>query len=106
MGIIEFLEARIDEDEARAGSGWTSLRDARWETDNYGRNFLTPSAVLAECAAKRAIVGLHEYEWMGPDDAAGKGCALDYEAWPCSTVRHLATVYKDHPDYQQEWARG
>jgi len=60
--ITEFLEARIDEDEARAGSGWVTLRDTRWETDNYGRNVLTPSAVLAECAAKRAILSGSHWE--------------------------------------------
>ena len=56
MTITEFLEDRISEDEDRAGSGWSSLGKTRWETDNYGRNMLTPAAILAECAAKRAII--------------------------------------------------
>ena len=87
MNITEFLEARIAEDEARAGSGWARLGDTRWETDNYGRNFLTPSAVLAECKAKRALLDID---------------FLTSEQF--DNHRALASAYKDHPDYRQEWA--
>ncbi|MFW0772474.1 DUF6221 family protein [Paenarthrobacter nitroguajacolicus] len=134
MTIIEFLEARIAEDEtlaseaARGSNGkWRRGREG-WAPDDdecrvegdaiaiydegghdadQAEHIAThdPARVLAECAAKRAIIKRHEYECMGADDAAGKGCALDYEAWPCSTVRHLAVIYSDHPDYQQEWAK-
>ena len=62
-----------------------------------------PARALAECKAKRAIIELHDYEWMGPDDAAGQGCAHDYEDWPCPTIRHLAAVYADDADYQEDW---
>lgn len=89
MGIAEFLEARIDEDEARASSGWARRGDSRWETDNYGRDLLTPSAVLAECAAKRKLV---------------EDCAR-YEMYYGPKLFYvLAAVYKDHPEYQAEWA--
>lgn len=101
MTITEFLEARIDDDEARAGSGWSRLGDTRWETDNYGRNFLTPSAVLAECAAKRAIIALCQ-----PEDA--KEESWGPEAYMAGSyddcIRALAAVYASHPDYEQEWA--
>jgi hypothetical protein len=106
MNITEFLEARIAEDEREAGSGWSTLGDGRWERDNYGRNMLTPSAVLAECAAKREIIQQH------PGDSEGycydpvmhqRGCQW---TWPCPTLTALAAVYKDHPDYRQEWAVG
>lgn len=88
MTITEFLEARIDEDEARAGSGWARLGDSRWETTNDGQDFLTPSAVLAECAAKRKLVEDYaRYEmYYGPN--------LFYV---------LAAVYKGHPEYKAEW---
>ena len=101
--IAEFLEARIEEDEERATSGWSRLGDTRWETNNYGQDHLTPAAVQAECAAKRGIIDMH----------LGDGC-LEYcrtctkehggVANPCPTIRHLATIYSDHPEYQQEWA--
>ena len=102
MNITEFLEARIAEDEAEAGSGWSTLGDTRWERDNYGRTTLTPSAILAECAAKRAIIAMYEQG----DEAKG----WDPEAYIASTVfdvmHALAAVYKDHPDYQEAWAVG
>ena len=96
MNIVEFLEARIAEDEARAGSGWERLWDSRWERDNYGRSFLTPSAVLAECKAKRAVIGWWTEGLIGYVRVDGE---LTNPLLP------LAAVYKDHPDYQQEWAQ-
>ena len=119
MNIAEFLEARIAEDEADArgayydGQRWYSEEEfvgrypdccdcgcevmmganrkieaahiARWQ----------PSRTLAECAAKRAIVGDHI--------EAGPVCMPCEREWPCPTLRHLAAVYSDHPDYQQGW---
>ena len=91
--ITEFLEARIAEDEARASSGWARLGDSRWETTNEGQDFLTPSAVLAECAAKRAIIKAFNPECPDLDPYVGR-----------DVIAMLAAVYKDHPDYQQGWS--
>jgi hypothetical protein len=99
MNITEFLEARIAEDEAEAGSGWSTLGDTRWERDNYGRTMLTPSAVLAECAAKRAIIAE-----CRPGTLDDLDSGEDDQPAPMWVARALAAVYKDHPDYQQEWA--
>ena len=98
MNIVEFLEARIAEDERQASSGWSDLRDTRWETDNYGRDFLTPTAVKAECVAKRAIIeSCH-------DDHEGAMARNNDSTEVASEVLYaLAAVYKGHPDYQQEW---
>jgi len=112
--ITEFLEARIADDEARASSGWARLGDSRWETTDYGQDFLTPSAVLAECAAKRAIIGDHELvakmylkdycstcaDWENSELGEGPP-GVEH---PCPTVQALAAVYKDHADYREEWA--
>jgi len=102
LTITEFLEARIAEDEARASSGWARLGDSRWETTECGQDFLTPSAVLAECAAKRAIVAEWEYpatfQTYGSEVDAGYLIATD------KAVRALAAIYKDHSDYREEWA--
>jgi len=54
-----------------------------------------PARVLAECAAKRAIVealdsDAPEHQWMS---------ALTLE-W---VVKELAAVYADHPDYDEAW---
>jgi hypothetical protein len=99
VNIAEFLEARIEEDEARAGSGWSTLRDTRWETDNYGRNFLTPSAVLAECKAKRVLIE----DWKRVTVEHRRAYYVDPPLAP--VVAAFAAVYKDHPDYQQEWGQ-
>jgi hypothetical protein len=99
MNITEFLEARIAEDEAEAGSGWSTLGDTRWERDNYGRTMLTPSAVLAECAAKRAIIAE-----CRPGTLDDLDSGEDDQPAPMWVARALAAVYKDRPDYQQEWA--
>jgi len=54
-----------------------------------------PSRVLAECAAKRAIIGLYRDGVMGE--------FFDGEKWT-NPLAPLAAVYKDHPDYREEWA--
>ncbi len=88
MTITEFLEARVSEDEFDAS------RELLWGT--------TPTLsrmnarVLAECAAKRALVAMHE----GCDDVSYG------DASTCPEIRTLAAVYADHPDYRQEWRRG
>jgi len=102
MTITEFLEARIAEDEARASSGWARLGDSRWETTDYGQDFLTPSAVLAECAAKRAIIELAK-EVAVIDDAL----MVESGGWLWGTgekiLAALAAPHKDHEDYQEAW---
>jgi hypothetical protein len=162
--IIEFLEARIAEDEqiARAATAgpwkWDETIDQAMdeaflyapddvpvilglgmhapgflECSDEDRSHIAahdPSRVLAECAAKRAIVGKvsgwdHEYNDGDPwyscglaagtfDDEPGSGCANESKHGRCTCdlanrqrklLAPLAAVYKDHLDYQQEWAR-
>lgn len=96
--IIEFLEARIAEDEKRAAY--------------YGPLTLGMRRLLAECAAKRSIIKQHEIdlsirephcdtcaEWW--NCVLGEGPPM--VKYPCPTIKALAAVYKDHPDYQKEW---
>lgn len=89
MTITEFLEARINEDEQLAAKHL----DAGTFQDVATR-------CLAECAAKREILAWRarsdlntssDYWEMGYSDA-------NYEA-----LQALARVYKDHPDYRQDW---
>lgn len=56
-----------------------------------------PARVLAECAAKRELVGLLTDAELGPIHA---------DAWHMLKVAvgRFATMYVDHPDYRQEWA--
>lgn len=71
-----------------------------------------PARVLAECAAKRRIVELHSpvedqgatvCSECGPDEDVRFRVEAYGRGWPCPTIRTLATVYVDHPDYREEW---
>lgn len=108
VDIIEFILARIREEEDRARyAAEAHPADSDWwaftEPLSEGRDPATrrafrhidkhsPRQVLADCAAKRKVV-----------KAIAK---QDNEAAPISSyvVRCLATSYREHPDYKEEWA--
>lgn len=145
--IIEFLEARITEDEDAATAGISSQEDPENGWGYEGRALIPhvgiihepvqaehitrwhPYRVLAECAAKRAIIAQHQAwpvlaeqapEYSTSDDGLN---GISYrvnqqmmwlteqeyvkkfgEAPPTAPmIRTLAAVYKDHPDYRPEW---
>jgi hypothetical protein len=60
-----------------------------------------PARVLRDVAAKRAILAKH-----GPDLPLEGACLTCYrgEGWPCDTLRLLAAIWDDHPDYRAGWA--
>jgi hypothetical protein len=123
--IIEFLEARIGEDEALAIAVIAKYDPDDWENPTATGNFwpeevafldsATPYRALSECEAKRAIIAEHQID-LGMSQPYCDTCAEWWAAevgegppavrYPCPTVRALAAIYKDHPDYRQEWARG
>lgn len=119
LTLADFLLARIDEDEALARDMQHQAQAGRpLLTLNGGgtalRELVDPARVLAECAAKRAIVELHAAfpRIAGWDEAPTVHCATcseccttdwDTNTYPCPTIRHLATIYADHPDYSPEW---
>jgi Family of unknown function (DUF6221) len=94
-----FLSARLDEDEQEAASfaGPPSLRDRQ----------------RREVEAKRAILAIHRPVWNDYVDGDGIERATHEcrecrppgtpDNWPCRTVKALAAVWSDHPDYRQEW---
>ena len=81
MNVTEFLEARIEEDERAA---WDLMGEREGDR------------TLAECKAKRAVIGWWTEGLIGYVRVDGE---LTNPLLP------LAAVYKDHPDYQQEWAQ-
>lgn len=160
--IIEFLVARIAEDERQAEScrylGW-------FPGKKYGMTTVSHARVLAECAAKRAILSGSHWEpherptdselhfrgshpayqykttegqrkawddadeppegdgWERNTDSGRDGWdrfefheesywrrlkpeseRKEWKQWIPNELRAIAAVYKDHPDYQQEWA--
>jgi hypothetical protein len=118
MNIIEFLEARIAEDEAVArgahyeGQRWYSeeefvgrypdccdcgcevMMGANRKIEAAHVATWQPARVLAECAAKRRRIQVIQDGWVSYNDDNILGELLEIEALP----------YKDHPDYRQEWS--
>lgn len=88
MNVTEFLRARLGEED-----------DALPRDGGYERR-------RAELHAMRAILDLHQ----GASDVWGfHGCltcgnvADTTAGYPCPTVRELAAIYDDHPDYDTAW---
>lgn len=111
MKIEEFLNARIDEDEAAAGaaagSSWVTVIIDRSTSEHIVLH--DPARVLREVAAKRAII-------EAADEATSNDMSVDNDRRVGSRnmaeepyvgdliLRALAGVYSDHPDYRTEWA--
>lgn len=67
-----------------------------------------PARVLAEVAAKRAIVDRHDPDTENNCSTCVVGIHMSegwvmYDEWPCWHLRTLAAVYADHADYRDEW---
>lgn len=66
-----------------------------------------PARVLREVEAKRKILALHTIRYVGTWPVCAHCRPVDpeftddltSEPWPCRTLRLLAQVYSDHPDY-------
>ena len=120
MRLVEFLEARIAEDETGARQA-IELRQAHphdgerkiagdvaesdWE--------FTPQRLLAECEAKRRIIAAHDYGWVSlapgkPEERVCDTCATSgtWDPWPCPTLRALAAPFSSHPDFDPAWRVG
>lgn len=103
-----WLLGQVDEDERIAQAAprrdWTVYLAGDSDTgelteqrvlDHVARH--DPARVLAEVAAKRAILDLHDQ-----GDKADE-CAICFAVWPCGTLRALATVYADRDGYDERW---
>lgn len=130
MTIVEFLEARLDEDEevARDAAGWDSSGSIRdeglWRRD--GVNSVIDSArrmvVYGDGSApddsQAAHIVRHDPARVLREVAAKRAIMAEhgidqdpcdahdamYESAPCDVILNLAAIYLDHPDYQAEWA--
>ncbi|MER2086525.1 DUF6221 family protein [Rhodococcus sp. (in: high G+C Gram-positive bacteria)] len=130
MTIVEFLEARLDEDEevARDAAGWDSSGSVRdeglWRRD--GVNSVIDSArrmvVYGDGSApddsQATNIVRHDPARVLREVAAKRAIMAEhgidqdpcdahdamYESVPCDVILNLAAIYLDHPDYQAEWA--
>lgn len=127
LTIQEFLEARWTEEETRVREalspdflGEKTFYDAPGgQRDSWGlwTYNVPPDRILADIAAKRAILAEHSYHLVASYDSHIKPipgterprcntCASQDENgadWPCDTVRLLAQPYRDHPDWRADW---
>jgi hypothetical protein len=120
VGLIPFMNARLDEDEAGAWSVHDVVKcDAILYEDlpNVGDCDIHcdcgyPARVLREVAAKRARIALmieamEEMDNLIADDDAERAdqhVAIGRYRAATVAVKHDATVYSDHPDYREKWA--
>lgn len=98
MRVIEFLEARVAEDQVVADKG-ASCGDVDSYCAPDGRH---PSPrLVAECQAKTAII--REYrqaEAQEQDDVSARIGAFAFRI----AIHCLAQVYVDHPDFDPRWS--
>ncbi|CAM5264052.1 DUF6221 family protein [Streptomyces badius] len=109
--LVAFLKARLDDDErtarACAGDGtWTGEGLEFYAPDLSGdvRAHAArhdPARTLREVEAKRRILRAHAKWCEGRCEA--KYPEGGFDAAHYWSIKALATVYADHPDYQQEW---
>jgi hypothetical protein len=94
--IIDFLEARIAEDETEARRELEQVAATEAKAD---------LRAFAECEAKRKIIALaDDVEQMDAQLSAESGG--EDLGTADGILKALAAVYASHPDYQQEWANG
>lgn len=112
--VVEFLKARLDEDESVAGAADALGQIADLITASSRVEFAEhiaqhdPARSLREVAAMRRIVETHgggPNGWHDDDGEPEWSCMYDSRNWPCPDLRALASIWSSHPDYREEWSR-
>ena len=98
------LSHAIDHDHL----GWASIDWNGIENERLGQ-LCAPMYALARIAADRKILELHGVAWNAEvctvcHHPHEDGETLDNDAWPCATVRLLASPYKGREGWQEAWA--
>ncbi|WP_046470778.1 DUF6221 family protein [Allosalinactinospora lopnorensis] len=107
MTIVEFLEERLGEDEWNAYRGsfpgqrerqraLADIRAKRRIVAGYQEAYRACTSVVAVQASAAHGQG------RGPDPADADGTLSALWAWR-EALKHLASVYSDHPDYDRTW---
>jgi Family of unknown function (DUF6221) len=126
-GLVAFLRARLDEDEAAANAGarrvgmpwrvdpepWdgdTGIIDDLGRVGSTGGRYAAehivrhdPARALREIQAMRAIAALYDCASVELSDSPD-----DPKVWGWARAAHvaahdIATIWSGHPDYRPEW---
>ncbi|MDI3210888.1 DUF6221 family protein [Arthrobacter sp. AL12] len=100
-GLVEFLEARIAEQEAAVREGtFAGTADVPESDDQVSLGQL----MLDECAQKRAIIA----SWTEAADAEGIADLSQAEGTIAIARRSMLTIlagsHREHPDYDRAWS--
>lgn len=105
MTIVEFIEARLRDDEQDASNIHDRQADAWLAADLCACDH--PARVLAEVAAKRRLVSYAKGKILAADRASQRGNffgAVTDGAVGDKVLQLLALPYRDHEDYDPAWA--
>lgn len=114
--LVAFVRARLSEREQGADEIHNTADCDLGRLQRYGEcSCGEPARVRQQVAAARAILEEHEAVAWGlghADDGYGdvspacSACGKPEEyarAWPCDTVKALATIWGAHVDFKPEW---
>ncbi|MDP9092411.1 MAG: DUF6221 family protein [Actinomycetota bacterium] len=102
--LAGFILARVSEDEAVARAVLDSgVHDERSAVKEWIA-VANPQRMLTWSDARRRIVALHHAaERLLAEDNRPELCLGCGHPEPCPTMRLMALVWADHPDYRQSW---
>ena len=104
MNIVQFLEARIAEEEAAIRDGMFVLGTSDFPEDGIDGKSSLGERMEEECAEKRAIIA----SWKQAAEAEGIEDPADAEGTVAVARRAMLTIlagsYREHPDYDPGWS--
>lgn len=93
IGAIEFLRARLDEDEASAPDP-RSLRLVNWRRKQLERHRPGKDWSWRQFGCRHT---------MGHDGEHEHLCGTCRVCWPCPELAEMLLVEAAHPDYREDW---
>ena len=124
MNIVEFLRARLDEDEAAARKaspgGWTfgtvesvaggmlydetrTIGDVYYEQPRDHDGSIVRHLLSDEANANGTHIARHDPARVLREVKAKREILKHYDPPAAPFIRAMAAVYSDHPDYRDEW---
>jgi hypothetical protein len=112
--LVQFLRARLDEDEQRARRAIDGPRNQFVDADSDvvpllfaddgEGEFNLPARVLAEVDAKRQALDHYERIQQHVRKSDGGDDYIFAEGAVCKQLQYMALPYRERPDYRPEWA--